>query len=187
MSKILLMTGPPGSGKTTIARALAECFPNSLHIQVDHLREMMVKGVALPDTGFTEEANQQFQWARATAIYMAKLYAEHGAFVVIDDVSVPETFQNHYKGLFGNPAVQRVLLLPSASKLIERMRNRGGPWEDDLIKEVPWLYSYLEPMPKKDWIVLDSGDWTIEQTVKEVCVQIGVNPDVSDPSSLPQK
>jgi len=61
VSKIVWMTGPPGSGKTTIARGLAEHFPKSLHIQVDHLREMMVNGVASPDAGFTEEANQQFQ------------------------------------------------------------------------------------------------------------------------------
>jgi hypothetical protein len=28
-------------------------------------------------------------------------------------------------------------------------------------------------MPKEGWIVLDSSDWTIEQTVQEVLVQIG--------------
>lgn len=47
---------------------------------------------------------------------MAKLYADQGLFVVIDDVSVPEIFQDHYKGLWGDPGVERVLLLPSASK-----------------------------------------------------------------------
>jgi len=103
---------------------------------------------------------------------MAKIYADQGVFVVIDDVSVPETFQDHYKELFGNPAVHRVLLLPPESELIKRMRNRGGVWEEDMIKHVPWFYSYLNPMPKEDWIVLDSGDWTIEQTVKETLVRI---------------
>ena len=137
MSKIVLMTGPPGSGKTTIASEVAKKFPKSLHIQVDHLREMMVNGVELPDSGFTDEANRQFQWARSTATYMAKLYADQGVFVVIDGVSVPEKFQDHYTELFDIPAVQRVLLLPAASKLIGRMRNRGGVWEDDLIKHVP--------------------------------------------------
>jgi hypothetical protein len=65
-----------------------------------------------------------------------------------------------------------VLLLPTASKLIERMRKRGGPWEETLIQHVPWFYSYLDPMSKENWIVLDTGDWTIEQTVSEVLASI---------------
>ena len=89
MSDIVLITGPPGSGKTTIASRVAKHFPKSLHIQVDHLREMMVNGLALPDTGWTEEANRQFQLARSTATSMANLYADQGVFVIIDDVSVP--------------------------------------------------------------------------------------------------
>ena len=173
MSKIVLIMGPPGSGKTTIARAIAELFPKSIHIQVDHLREMMVKGVALPDTGFTEEASRQFQWARKTAMFMAKVYIDQDVFVVIDDVSVPEAFNDHYQEFIDNPAVKRVLLLPTASKLITRMRNRGGPWEEDMIKEVPWLYSFLDPMPKDGWTVLDTGDWSIEQTIQEVMASIG--------------
>ena len=111
INKIVLMMGPPGSGKTTIGREVAKHFPKSPHIQVDDLRDMMVNGAALPDGGFTEEADRQFQWVRAAAIYMAKLYAEQDVFVVIDDVSVPEHFQDHYAMLFDHSAVQRVLLL----------------------------------------------------------------------------
>jgi len=133
---------------------------------------MMVSGFALPNQGWTDETTQQFKWARSTATYMAKLYADHGVFVVIDDVSVPDGFKNHYSELFEYPEVQRVLLLPTAKKLIERMQNRAGVWETDLIEYVPWFYSYLDPMPKDGWDVLDTGDWTVEQTVREVLKRI---------------
>ena len=43
-----------------------------------------------------------------------------------------------------------------------------------LIDFVSLTYDLLEPMPKDGWVVLDSGEWTIEQTVHEVLSNIGV-------------
>lgn len=175
MNNIIFITGAPGSGKTTIARQVAQHFPKSLHIQVDQLREMMVNGVALPGGGgWNEEASRQFQLARSTAIYMAKLYAENGVDVVIDDVCVPPEFAEHYTALFDdNPAVQRVLLLPTAEALVERLNQRGGPFDKFLVEAVPWLYSYLGPMAKAGWLVLDTGVVTVEETVQQLLEGIG--------------
>ena len=185
MNNIILITGMAGSGKSTVGRLVAEYFTKCLFIQVDELREKMVKGYAtpeVPDNGFTpevpedsfrEEIIQQFQWARSTAIYMAKLYASQGVDVVIDDVCVPPNFVEQYAALFENPAVYRVLLFPTAPAVIERIKKRAGPWDHILVDAVPMVYSYLVPMPKDGWIVLDSSDWTIEQTVHEVLLHIG--------------
>jgi predicted kinase len=174
MNKIVLITGMSGSGKSTVGRLVAEHFSKSVRIKVDQIREMMVKGIDVPDeNGFTEATYRQFQWARLTAIYMAQLYASQGVDVVIDDVCIPENFAEQYATLFENPAVYRVLLYPTASALIERINKRSGPWDHLLVDLVPKIYSYLEPMPKEGWIVLDSGEWTIEQTVQELLSRIG--------------
>jgi predicted kinase len=173
MNNIVFITGGPASGKTTISRLVAEHFPKSLHLQVDQLREMMVRGVELPDHGWTDEATRQFQWARSTATHMAQLYAGQGVDVVIDDVCVPPEFADQYSGLFNSTAVHRVLLLPTAEALVERLRQRAGPYDHFLAEAVPWLYSYLVPMSKVGWIVLDSSDWTIDQTVQELLHRIG--------------
>jgi len=179
MSNIILITGATGSGKSTISHRVAEKFPKSIHLQVDNLRDMMVKGMVPPKIEWSEEEEQQvlqqFQWARSTAIYMAKLYASQGVAVVIDDVITPN-FVEHYAALFEIPGVHRVLLYPSASAVIERVKQRGGPWDHVLLDFVPLSYNLLEPMPKDGWIVLDSGEWTIEQTVHEVLSKIGVVP-----------
>jgi len=173
MHNIILITGAPGSGKSTIARLLAQHFSKSLHLQVDKLREMMVKGIELPGGVWTDEATRQFQLARNSAIYMAQLYANQGIDVVIDDVCVPAEFAEHYSSLFNETHAYKVLLLPTALALIKRLQNRAGPYDEFLINEVSWFYSYLDVMPKTDWIVLDSSEWTIEQTFSEVLGKIG--------------
>lgn len=167
MNKIIFITGMAGAGKSSVARLVARHFQKSLYIQVDELREKVVKGYAIPENGvFAVEVIQQFQMARSTATYMARLYASQGVDVVIDDVCVPSNFIEHYAELFELPEVRRVLLYPKASVVIERITQRGGPMEH--IQYVPAIYDFLVTMPKGGWIVLDSSKWTVEQTAHAV-------------------
>jgi deoxyadenosine/deoxycytidine kinase len=171
MNNIIFITGMAGAGKSTVGYLVARHFPRCLFIQVDELRGKMVKGYARPEGGvFTEEAIQQFQLARSSAIYMAHLYANQDVTVVIDDVCAPPNFVGQYAALFEIPEVHRVLLYPKAAIVIERIKQRGGPLEH--ISYVPAIYNYLDSMPKDGWIVLDSSEWTIEQTVNEVLSNI---------------
>ena len=149
MNKIVFLTGAPASGKTTIARLLAKDSPKSIHIQVDQLREMMVSGFQMPGGDhWPDEATRQFQWGRTTAGFMANLYASNGVDAFIDDVCVPQFFSDQYAELFKNPAILRVLLMPSQDALIERLKKRAGPYDSHLIAAIPWIYEYQEPMPK---------------------------------------
>ena len=171
MNNIIFITGMAGAGKSTVGRQVARRFPKSLFIQVDELREKMVQGYARPTDGvFSDEVIQQFQMARSTAIYMARLYANQGVDVVIDDICVPSNFVEQYAALFQMPGVYRVLLYPNAATVVERIRQRGGPLEH--IIHVPAIYTFLDTMPKDGWIVLDSSEWTVEQTVTAVLSNI---------------
>jgi predicted kinase len=173
MSNIIFITGAPGSGKSTVSRQVAENFRRSVHLQVDHLRDMMVKGAELP-TGqeWNDEATRQFKLARSSATFMAKNYAAAGFVVVIDDVCAPADFADYYSELFEDSAVRRVLLMPAQPALIERMQKRNGPYDQFLIPFVPAIYAYLDPLPKSGWIVIDNSDMTVEQTVQEVLRRI---------------
>lgn len=172
MNNIIFITGMAGSGKSTVGRLVAKHFAKSLFIEVDELRHKVVSGYAIPEGDFTQEVIQQFQMARSTATYMAQLYAGQGMHVVIDDVCVPSNFVDQYAALFEIPEVHRVLLFPKAQVVIERLKHRGGLWDDVLIESVLPIYRYLETMPKDGWIVLDSSEWTIEQTVDEVLASL---------------
>lgn len=173
MNKIIFITGSPGAGKTTIGRRVAEQFPKSIHIDLDDLRGSVMSGAITPGE-WSDEATKQFQLARTTAAYMAKLYRANGFDVIIDDVCVPEFFAEQWAELFQHEGVNKVLLLPTPAALTARMRKRNGPFEEFFITQaIPWLYSYLEPMDKSGWIVIDSSGLSIEQTVATVLQQIG--------------
>lgn len=168
MSKIVLITGCPGSGKSTIARVIAEKLPRCVHLQVDDIRESMVNGMAPPGE-WTPDALQQFRLARDVASYWARIYAVEEFNVVIDDVCVPEQFVEHYEALFDERNMYRILLDPSAEALTERITNRGGPYVDFYVEQaIPYVASLIVAMPKEGWIVLDTSDWTIDQTVAQV-------------------
>ena len=168
MSTITLLTGGPGSGKSTIAKLVAKRFSRCAVINVDELREFMVSGRAPPESGWTDDSLQEFLRARATAIFMARLHASQGIEVIIDDVCVPPEFVDHYAPLFADPGARRILLNPSAATLIARMQRRRNRWDEMLIARVPQLAEQLARMPKEGWTVIDSGNWTIEQTAQAV-------------------
>ena len=173
MNKIVLLTGAPASGKTTITRMLAEHSPKSIHIQVDQLREMMVSGIHLPGRGgWSDEATRQFQWGRTTASFMANLYASNGVDAFIDDVCVPQFFSDQYAELFKNPAVFRGPADTVKECAYRKAKKRAGPYDAHMTAAIPVIYEYLEPMPKDGWIVLDSSEWSTEQTVQEVLRRI---------------
>jgi predicted kinase len=176
MAKIIFITGPAGAGKTTIGRRLTERFPKSVHIKVDDLRESIVNGNPTPGP-WSEEQTKKFQLGRATATYMTKLYVMNGFDVVVDEVCVPEFFADQYAELFAIESIYKVMLIPSQNVVAARLLQRGDP--DAHVKFLiehgnPWLYGYLEPMPKAGWIVIDSSNLTIEQTTEEVWQRINL-------------
>lgn len=190
MSSITLLTGGPGSGKSTIARLVARRLSRCAVINVDELREFMISGRALPAKGWCDAAIQEFLRARTTAIYMARLYARQGIEVIIDDVCVPPEFVGHYAPLFADPGARRILLNPSAAAMIRRMARRRNPWDEMLIPRVPQLTEQLARMPKEGWTVIDSSDWTIERTAEAVLQAMGVESNgpagAARPSSPPR-
>ncbi len=106
------MSGCPGAGKSSVSRALLARFPFGLHLPVDDLRELVVSGIAHPSLEHRPEAVRQFALARQAAAHHARLYAEAGFTVAIDDVLWPQDAAVFLKALEGMH-VHRVFLAPA--------------------------------------------------------------------------
>jgi chloramphenicol 3-O-phosphotransferase len=123
-SPIFIITGTPGSGKSSVAAALMRRFEFGLHIPVDNLRELVVSGIAHPVPEWTDETSRQFMLARRAAAGMARLYAEAGFAVAIDDVIFPAEARDLLSGTLDGLAIHQVLLYPSLDVALERSTTR---------------------------------------------------------------
>lgn len=119
---ILLLTGPPASGKTTIANALAEQAIDPLAIvEVDHLRYMVVYPHSAPWDG-DEGRRQQFLGVLNASV-LAQNFDATGFNVLLVDVVTDETSARYREEL----ALTIVRLLPNWEQTMIRSQTRDEP------------------------------------------------------------
>jgi chloramphenicol 3-O-phosphotransferase len=178
VNSIFVISGTPGSGKSSVSRALMRRFSFGVHIPVDDLRDFVVSGIAHPVPTWTEETARQFKLARCNAVRMARLYAEAGFAVAIDDVISAQSFDADYAPCFEGLEAHRILLRPSLEVALQRSATRDNKNFDSGVLEdvIRFLFTDLSGMERHGWQVIDSSDLTLEDTVSAVLERTGVRP-----------
>ncbi|MGN6307804.1 MAG: ATP-binding protein [Mesorhizobium sp.] len=119
--EILILTGPPGSGKTTTARTLsAEPGAPKVHLHTDDFWHFIKNGAIAP---YLPEADRQNGVVIDVLAKAAQAYAEGGYFVVLDGIVGP-WFLPPFRALAA--PLHYVVLRPPLEVAIERCRQRGG-------------------------------------------------------------
>ncbi len=170
MQPIFLIMGTPASGKSTVAKALMQRFERGLHIPVDDLRHLVVAGLSDMAFEIPPETFRQLRLAREAACVMARMYADEGFAVAIDDFWLGETPDEDYNQKISR-RVTRVLLLPNLETTLERLHARKpdeGSFKQILEQAIRSLQTSIEAHPKTGWLVIDSSDLSVEQTVDQI-------------------
>lgn len=105
--RVMVLTGPPAAGKSTIGRLLAGGRPRGVLVDIDDVRQMVVGGHAAPWDG--AEGRAQKQLGVINGCGLARTFVQHGYDVVIVDVLSVAT-ADEYRDLLGNPLIVRLLV-----------------------------------------------------------------------------
>jgi guanylate kinase len=166
---VTLITGPAGSGKSSVSKALANKFERSAVIEVDTLRGMIKGGYARP-WPYNEEVEVQLSLSAKNACDMATNFLEKGFNVFVDDV-VGAKLLEQYSAFFKDKNFKAFLLLPSLESLLKRFDDRGN--DTELRARTIELHKrFSEKQDKLNWQVIHSSDQTLEETVDEIYTSI---------------
>ncbi|MFG3345494.1 AAA family ATPase [Streptomyces sp. NPDC048018] len=167
----VLLVGIPGSGKSTVAAALAARFARSAHIEVDRLQELVVEGCRWPTPDGDPEADRQILLRARNACLLADSFVTAGFVPVVDDVVVRRSHLDFYRSQVKAGPLHVVVLAPGPEKAWERNNARH--------KRLTTNWAFLDEAMRAElagegvWI--DNAEQTVEETVAAVLAAVGLD------------
>ncbi len=161
MSKVLVLTGPAGAGKNTVAHELAKKREKCAVVDIDLVRWMVLQPHKAPWEG--EEGQKQVLLGVKNGLMLAKNFTDEGYDVVILDVisdEIAAIYKNKLEVL--NPKI--VLLLPSFEEIKKRNSSRPPRLTEGRIK---YLYEMEEKLTLYDKKI-DNTNLTPEEVAEEL-------------------
>jgi cytidylate kinase len=163
---VVVVTGQPGSAKTTVAGLLADGYELSVHLRGDDFWHFIRQGFVLPYLEGSQRQNEVVIDALSGATVG---YARGGYTVVVDAIVGPwllDSFLARHQE--AGVSVHYVVLRPSEEMAVARAVARTGP--DDLRDEEPirTMYGAFSNLGDRESNVVDSSALTPEATVDVV-------------------
>ena len=162
---VIIVSGIPGAGKTTVAGLLAQRFRAGVHLEADRLQMMVAAGGRCAGEGPMAEWHRQLQVRTRVSAAAADVWRGNGFVPVIDDIYVSRARTDLLVDQLAARPVRLVVLAPDPRIALTRDAERS----DKTVGE-QWLQ--LDAVQRDElagvglWI--DSTTPTAAQTVDQI-------------------
>lgn len=161
---VILVTGPPAAGKNSVAEELASRRERCAVINVDELRQMVVRPKAEPWEGDDGPLQQRLGVQNACSIVCNYEAAGYDS-IVVD--AMTDAMLAQYRERLADMDVWIVQLMPTEEEIAGRLISRP----DYLSRgEVSWLYDQQANLEGYDHRI-DNSNMTTEQVVDWMLVR----------------
>lgn len=165
---ILLMSGPPGSGKSTVAKRLADgaLAAQVLHLPGDAFWGFIRRGFVQPHLPESKEQNETVMRALAD---VAVRFAQAQYEVIVDFVIGPwhlDIFREAARA--AGVDIAYVILLPSEAECVRRAATRRARPIADYTPMKPLYAAFAAEGPHQAHVFADLGDGSSNDTAQAI-------------------
>jgi predicted kinase len=162
--RVIVISGLPGAGKSSVAHLLAQQFPRAVHVEADVLQNMIVSGASGPDSDLSPESERQLRLRATHGCQLADSFARAGFCAVLDDIFIGDRIDHLRTDLHTRP-FHFVMLNPSLPALRTRNATRT---KRDAYHQSERLFDVVQSQTAWIGLWLDTSALDAAQTVEKI-------------------